>query len=415
MKVVIMAGGKGTRIASLNSDVPKPMIPICGKPVLEHQIVSLREQGLTDIILVVGHLGYIIKDYFGKGEKWQVNIEYIIEETPLGTAGALYLLKDIISDDFLLLNGDILFNVNIERFYEWHMKHGGMATIFTHPNNHPHDSGVVFSNGNSLVTKWLHKEDERNWYPNQVNAGLHMLSHKILEEMDCLKKLDLDRDILKPLIDRKELYCYNSPEYVKDMGTPERYFAAEEDLKNNKPARNNLQVKQKAIFLDRDGTINKYVGFLRNIDEFELEDGAALGIKKINNSDYLAIVVSNQPVLARGEVTFDELQEIHDKMQTLLAIEGAYLDGIYYCPHHPTRGFEGEIPELKTECECRKPKPGMLLEAANRFNIDLSKSFMIGDSDNDIEAGKSAGCTTIKIGASERFRCLKEAIDFILD
>ncbi len=117
-------------------------------------------------------------------------------------------------------------------------------------------------------------------------------------------------------------------------------------------------------------------------------------IKKINSSEYLAIVVTNQPVIARGEVTYDELQEIHNKMETLLGAEGAYIDAIYYCPHHPHKGYEGEITELKFECDCRKPKPGMLIKAATDFNIDLSQSWMIGDGENDVLAGKNAGCKT---------------------
>ena len=128
------------------------------------------------------------------------------------------------------------------------------------------------------------------------------------------------------------------------------------------------------MFLDRDGTINKYVGFLRNIDEFELVDGVADAIKKINTSGYLAIVVTNQPVIARSEVSFEELEEIHNKMETLLGKEGAYLDAIYFCPHHPHKGYEGERPELKFDCDCRKPKPGMLLNAARKSHLSSRKN-----------------------------------------
>ena len=108
-------------------------------------------------------------------------------------------------------------------------------------------------------------------------------------------------------------------------------------------------------------------------------------------------MVTNQPVIARGEVTWDKLQEIHNKMETELGKQGAYLDAIYYCPHHPHKGYEGEIPELKFDCDCRKPKPGMLIKAAQDLNIDLEKSWMIGDSDSDVEAGNAAGCKKIKI------------------
>lgn len=197
------------------------------------------------------------------------------------------------------------------------------------------------------------------------------------------------------------MYVYDSPEYVKDMGTPERYHMVCADVKKGIVKAKNLQNKQKAVFLDRDGTINEYVGFLKNIGDFKLIDGVAEAIKKINNSGYLAIVVSNQPVIARGEVTIVELEEIHNKLETMLGQEGAYVDAIYYCPHHPDKGFEGERPEYKIECDCRKPKPGMLLKAAEKYNIDLSQSYMIGDSENDIMAGKAAGCRVVYVGDGE--------------
>lgn len=198
-----------------------------------------------------------------------------------------------------------------------------------------------------------------------------------------------------------ECLQYNT-EYVKDMGTPERFHQVEEDYKNGVVQAKNLHNKQKVIFLDRDGTLNKYVGFLRNIDDFELIDGASEAIKQINQSGYLAIVVTNQPVIARGEVSWDELHEIHKKMETLLGKDGAYIDGLYICPHHPDKGFEGERPEYKFDCDCRKPKPGLLLQAAKEFNIDLSQSYMIGDSNRDVEAGQNAGCRrSIQIETNE--------------
>ena len=420
MKIVIMAGGKGTRIAEVNSEVPKPMIPIMGKPILEYEIECVKKQGFTDIILVVGYLGKIVQDYFGDGSKFGVSINYIVEESPLGTAGALYLLKDMIDEDFLLLNGDIIFDVDFHRFYEEHKKNNCVATILTHPNNHPYDSGIIVADDSGKVLNWLHKEDERLWYQNRVNAGLHMLSPAIFDRFDELKKLDLDRDVLKPLISEGELYVYDSPEYIKDMGTPDRFYAVIEDIKSGKVESKNLKNKQKAVFLDRDGTINKYVGFLRNIDDFELIDGVAEAIKKINQSGYLAIVVTNQPVIARGEVTLEELKNIHNKMETLLGQEGAYVDGIYYCPHHPDKGFKGERPEYKIVCDCRKPKPGMLIEAAEKFNIDLSKSYMVGDGKNDVEAGKAAGCTSVIIGdevcdCDNRFDGLLNFVNTVID
>ncbi len=398
MKVVIMAGGKGTRISSIASDIPKPMIQIEEKPVLLREIECLRDQGFKDIILTVSHLGNIIMDYFGDGTKFGVNIEYYFEKEPLGNAGALFKIKDKLSDEFLLLNADALFDIDFNRFIKYHRELGGLVTLFTHPNSHPYDSGLIIANSDLSVEKWLSKEDVRpKYYKNRVNAGLHVINKKVLDIEINTPKVDLDRQILKPLQGTHKMFVYDSPEYVKDMGTPERYYQVSLDCKNNLPSIRNLSHKQKAIFLDRDGTINKLKGFLTDINDFELIDYVSEAIKLINGSQYLCIVITNQPVIARGEVSIEELNEIHNKMETLLGLDGAYINDIFYCPHHPHKGFIGERVEYKIECNCRKPKPGMLLEASKKYNIDLNSSWMIGDSKNDILCGINAHCKTALI------------------
>lgn len=402
-----MAGGKGTRISSIASDIPKPMIKIEEMPVLEHELNCLRDQGFDDIIITVSHLGHIIMDYFGDGNKvspatgksFGVHIEYFVEEEPLGNAGALFRMKEKLTEDFLLLNADAMFDIDFNRIVKYHKEKGGVVTLFTHPNSHPYDSGLIIADENGSVLQWLAKEDERpKYYRNRVNAGLHVLSPEILNIEIDTPQIDLDRQLLKPFAGTGRMFCYDSPEYVKDMGTPDRYKAVCQDFRNGIVQAKNLNQKQKAIFLDRDGTINKYVGFLTDIDDFELIDGVAEAVRRINESGYLAIVVTNQPVIARGEVTWDGLKAIHDKMETLLGLEGAYVDGIYFCPHHPHSGYAGEVPELKVSCNCRKPKPGMLIQAAKDFNIDLSRSWMVGDGENDIKAGVAAGCKTGLLG-----------------
>ena len=408
MKTVIMAGGRGTRLSSMTGEIPKPMIPVDGVPVLEREIECLRAQGLDDIIITVSYLGEVITKYFGdgsgiapsSGRPFGVRVEYYFEKTPLGNAGALFRLRDKLTDDFLLLNADSVFDVDFTRFIAYHREKGGLATLFTHPNSHPYDSGLIVADGKGAVTRWLTKEDERPvWYKNRVNAGLHILSPRLLEKDRGDGKIDLDRDILKPLAGTGTMFAYDSPEYVKDMGTPERYAAVCRDYREGIVRAKNLHMKQKAVFLDRDGTVNKYVGFLRNIDDLELIPGAARAIRKINEAGMLAIVVTNQPVIARGEVTYAQMEEIHNKLETLLGEEGAYLDGIYYCPHHPHGGYPGEVSSLKFDCDCRKPKPGLLLKAAEDFNIDLGSSWMIGDGESDVAAGKAAGCRTAKLGS----------------
>lgn len=407
-----MAGGRGTRISELFPDIPKPMIPIDGIPVLEREICSLRDQGFTDLILTVSYLHEKIQAHFGDGRKYGVHISYYVENTPLGNAGALFKLRTELTEPFLLLNADAVFDVDFNRMAAFHKSHGGLVTLFTHPNSHPYDSGLIIAGDDGKVASWLTKEDTRpTYYKNRVNAGLHIIDPAVLDRVAIdthrvgtvdpvtgkVIKVDLDRQLLKPLCGTGEMFCYDSPEYVKDMGTPERYAAVCRDYRNGVVAAKNLSHKQKAVFLDRDGTINVYKGFLRHINDFELISGVADAIRKINESGYLCIVVTNQPVIARGEVTYAQLAEIHQKLETELGYQGAYIDGLYYCPHHPHKGYEGEIPELKIVCDCRKPKPGMLLKAAEDFNIDLTQSFMVGDGENDMKAGLAAGCRSILI------------------
>lgn len=424
MKTIIMAGGRGTRIAELFPDIPKPLIPISNgretKPVLQWEIESLASQGFTDIVLTVSHMAEQIQAYFGDGASFGVNIEYFVEDVPLGNAGALFkMLEKLGQEPFLLLNADAVFDVDFRRMVNYHQEKRADVTLFTHPNSHPNDSGLIMAGIDGVVKAWLSKEDVRpEYYKNRVNAGLHVINPSVLgnaginvecigkkDENGKITKVDLDRQVLKPLCNSGRMYAYDSPEYVKDMGTPERYASVSADYANGVVESKNLINPQKAFFLDRDGTVNKYVGFLKDITQFELLPGVAKAIQMINNSGYLCIVVTNQPVVARGDVTVRELESIHNKMETLLGAEGAYIDRLYYCPHHPHKGFEGEVKALKIDCDCRKPKPGMLIQASKNLNIDLSKSWMIGDGESDIKCGKNAGCKTalISTGSDESY------------
>ena len=395
MKVVIMAGGKGTRVASIAGDIPKPMIPVCGKPILEHQIDCLKKNGLTEITLVTGYLGEKIIEYFEDGSRFGCVITYFTETEPLGTAGALYKIKDL-PNEFILINGDIIFDIDFSRMIAFHREKKAWATLAVHPNNHPFDSALITCNSENRITSWINKEDDRLYYKNLVNAGIHILSSELLKNCPQAKeKVDLDRDILKPMIQTGRIFGYQTPEYIKDMGTPERYTQVSADIENGIVASRNLKLEQKAVFLDRDGTINTENGFIKKPEDFELIDGAAEAIKIINKLGFLAIVITNQPVIARGETDFETLDLIHKKMETELGKHGAFIDDLFYCPHHPDKGFPGERPEYKADCDCRKPKPGMILQAAKKYNIDISNSYMVGDDKRDVQAGINAGCIPI--------------------
>lgn len=401
MRAVIMAGGKGTRLAALNADIPKPMFPVLGKPILEYQVESFLKSGIRDITLIVGHLKEVVMDHFGDGSNFDVNISYIEENEPLGTAGALYYLKDE-TEDFILVFGDLMLDIDFIPFMKFHKEHRAAISLFGHPNSHPCDSDVIVVDEDSRVMEILSKKAERNfYYHNFVNAGVYCVSPTALEGIASPMKIDLEKTLIAGLIEQGQVYAYKSTEYVKDMGTPDRLSAVSDDVKNDVVSGRNLKQKQKAIFLDRDGTINRYVGFLRNINDLKLLPMTAEAIAKINASSYLTIVATNQPVIARGEVTFQELHEIHKKMETELGRKGAYLDDIFFCPHHPHKGYEGEIEELKIDCDCRKPKIGMLERAAEKYNIDLSQSWYIGDTTIDVQTGKNAGMKTVLVQTGE--------------
>lgn len=399
MQAVIQAGGKGTRVSTITGDtIPKPMLEISGYPILYHQIMNLKKSGISDIIIIIGHLGNVIKNYFGDGKNFGVNISYIEENplVPLGTAGALYYLKDKIYDDFIFLLCDVFVDINFQKMTNFHKGNNADVTLLTHPNSHPFDSDLIVEN-NNIVTSFDHKTNDRTkyYYKNLVNAGIMIFSPKVFEYLKEEKKYSYEKDIVEPLIKDGKVLSYKSSEYAKDMGTVERYAKVQEDFNKGLCEQKNLTKKQKTIFLDRDGTINKYVGFLRNIEDFELLPNVSEAIKMINDSGYLAIVITNQPVIARGEVTIEKLDMIHKKMETLLGKDGAYIDDLYYCPHHPDKGYAGEVPELKIKCNCRKPNIGLITQAVKEHNIDLENSIIIGDSTLDIKLAENTGMESI--------------------
>ena len=395
---VIMAGGKGSRLRSItNDEIPKPMVPVNGKPLLEYQVDKLKAYG---IVMIVGHLGEKIEDHFKDGKDFGVDIDYIFEKEPLGTAGAFYYLKDKIdTKDFLLIFGDVFFDLDFDRMEAFHFKNSALTTLLAHPNGHPYDSDLIQMDDNGKVVGFDSKHNVRDyWYDNMVNAGMYVINRELMDLVKEPIKTDFERDILANQVKLgANIYAYHSPEYVKDVGTVDRINATVEELKSGLIQSKNLKNKQRAIFLDRDGTMNVSKGFISKADDLELIPGTIEAIKDINKSGALAIVITNQPVIARGECSFEELHNIHNKLKTLLGEKGAFVDDIFYCPHHPDKGFEGEVPELKFDCECRKPKTGMINEAVKKYNIDLSKSYMVGDSTMDLETARNAGVKSVLV------------------
>lgn len=426
MKAVILAGGRGTRLAHLTKEVPKPMIPLLGKPLLQYQIELCKKYHIEEVILIVNHLKQPIIDYFGDGTKFGIPISYFEEHEPLGTVGGVKEVEDQLTDDFLVLYGDVMMDMDLHRLAQFHKENDSEATLVVHPNDHPYDSDLVEMDADERIVKILPKPHPQGIkYHNMVNAAVYLFSSKVLDLLEKGKKADFGKDIFPSIYNKLRMFGYNTTEYLKDMGTPDRLEQVENDIKTGKVARRSFENAQKAIYLDRDGVINKDNHLIHQPEQLELYAFAAEAIKKINRSDYLSVVATNQSVVARNLTTIEGLGEIHKKMETELGNERAKLDAIYYCPHHPDKGYPEENPDYKIDCECRKPKPGMLLQAAEKFNIDTSLSYMIGDNGTDIEAGKAAGCTTVgvKTGSGLKktstlpdylFNDLLQAVDFII-
>jgi D,D-heptose 1,7-bisphosphate phosphatase len=416
MKAVILAGGKGARLGALTKEVPKPMIKIGGGPVLEHQINLLKKYGIKDIIVLTGYLSEMIEEYFGDGNNLGVNISYFKEKKPLGTTGGIKEIEDKLKKDFLVLYGDIMVNMDLERLVDFHQQKDGICTLVVHPNDHPYDSDLVEIDKDQKIIAFHPKPHEENKYHrNLVNACLYVMSPEILKYIKTGAKADFGRDVFPKIVKKETIYGYNTAEYLKDIGTPARLQEVREDYESGKIGRLNRENKRKAIFLDRDGVINKDVNLLHRIEDFELLPKVSEAIRKINNSEFLAIVITNQSVVARNLCSIEELEEIHKKMETLLGRKRAKLDAIYYCPHHPDKGYPEENPKHKIECNCRKPKIGLVKKAEKEFNIDLKNSYFIGDSFRDIECGKNAGMTTIGVKTGDGCRDCKVKPDFMFE
>lgn len=399
MQALILAGGKGTRLSELTrNEIPKPMVKMLGKPLLEYAIDRLKENGITDIFISIGYLHEKIEQYFGDGTKFGVSITYLYENEPLDSGGALYFLKGKINSDFVICSADAMFDIDIQRMYDFHKSKNALITLFAHPNLHPYDSDLIVTDENDCVLDINLKNNVRNfYYKNLVNAGFFIVNPKALKFFTELKKINLEHDFVYHYVTQKCVFAYKSSEYIKDVGTVERFNLTLKDIQNNIVSYKNLRYKQKAIFLDRDGTINVYKGFIKSHQDIELLPNVINAIKEINNSGYLAIIVSNQPVIARGEASKEDVDECFNKIETLLGEKGAYIDGIYYCPHHPQSGFLGEVKQLKINCGCRKPKIGLIKQAQKDFNLDLNSCYIIGDTSVDIETGKNANMKSILV------------------
>jgi histidinol-phosphate phosphatase family protein len=420
VKAVILAGGKGSRLAKNSHGLPKPLVEVNGKALLEYQLELLARHGVKQVTVLCGFGAAALHNFCGDGSRWGLTLKCIDETTPLGTAGAVIAALDQLPDEFLVTYADTMMNVDLPRFYAAHKASGAEATLFLHPNDHPQDSDLVECDEHGRVTA-IHgyPHPEGALLPNQVNAALYVLKASALRGFDVPKApLDFAKHVFPRLLrDGVPLNGYRSPEYIKDVGTPERLKMVENDVRTGVVERSSLAVKRPAILLDRDGTLIEEVPFLTRPEEIKLIPGTTEALRLLRGAGYRIAVVTNQPVIARGDCTVRQLQHIHDCLEMALRREGAFLDRIYYCPHHPDKGFKGERPELKIDCECRKPGKGMVRQAARELNLDLPGSWLIGDRTGDIQTARNCGVRAVllRTGSGGRDQRYDVTPDFVFD
>jgi mannose-1-phosphate guanylyltransferase/phosphomannomutase len=428
MKVVILCGGKGTRLGL--TDKPKPMVPVAGRPLLERLVETAKASGFREFVFLNGHLGHVIESHFGDGSAFGVTIEHVQERDALGTAGALRDAKALLTEPFIVLYGDILIDVDLAHFARFHAGHGGIGSLFVHPNDHPHDSDLVEIAADQRIVRFLSKPHlPGSTLPNLVSGALYVLNPAAIDYVPAEGSSDWGHDVFPAIISGGgALFAYRSLEYAKDIGTPDRLARGEADMASGKLARLSRRQPKPALFLDRDGVLNVEKNGIHRPEMLKTIEGVGAALRRANRAGLPAIAVTNQPDIAKGFMTADDLARVHDALDTRLAQDGAYLDDLYFCPHHPEGGFVGEVAALKIECDCRKPAPGMLLKAAQDHNLDLSRSFLVGDRYADMAAARAAGVGAILVRTGHagndagRYDCepdhivadLPAAIDLIL-
>lgn len=404
-QALILAGGQGTRLASRLNGAPKPLVKIDGTPLLERQLAMLAKHDIDHVLVMANYRTDALAEYCASLHFPTMQVDIVPDKGgPRGTAGAVYDAAHLLAPTFLVLYGDTLVDVDLHRFWRSHLdasrSFGALGSLFLHPNDHPHDSDLVDMDHHGVIQAF-HPKPHRagQWHRNLVNAALYILDRELLDRVAVGGGVvDFGKDLFPAALAQDiPLHGYATFEYIKDIGTPERLDRAEADLRSGKVARSRLGQPQKAVFLDRDGTLNHPAGHIASPAALELIDGVGEAVSRLNRAEYRCVMVTNQPVLARGECDAAGLDRIHAKLESVLGQHGAFLDASYVCPHHPEKGFTGEVPELKMVCDCRKPAPGMVLRAQVDLGIDRAQSWMVGDSAADIGAARAAGVRSVLV------------------
>ncbi len=402
IKAVIAIGGKGTRLNEITKGLPKPLFPVQGISTLERCCQQLSRNNIVDIAVTISYKeDLIINELNIIKEKHNVDFNIFKEEEPLGECGALWHLKEKLDDDFLFINGDLIFSLDLSRLFKFHNDLDSCLTLVTHPSSHPEDSDLVSVVNGSLVDKLFFKEKCNIENASKAflgNSGISLIKKTILNDIDPpdnIKNSSIFSHLVSKAFNKKiRVFSYNTSEYIHDMGTPNRLNKVEDDIRNNLLDSKSYINRQTALFLDRDNTLIECgeKQYICSLSEMVILKDNILKLSSLSKNFSTIIVVTNQPQVSMGRLTLYELNKIHSTLIYECRKLNLLIDDIIFCPHHPHGGFNDEIKVLKYDCFCRKPKPGMLIEASYYKNIDLSNSLFIGDSERDRECAENAGC-----------------------
>ncbi len=418
--VIIISGGEGTRFKKIQSK-PKIITKFKGKKIINIIFNNLNKFNIRNIHILCGKNEKLIRNSINKKK----NIFFYKEKKLLGTAGSLSIInRDKLSKDVLIIFGDLLFDIDFQKFYNFHKKLNSDLTIFSHPSDHLYDSDILDVNENNQIKNIFFKPHRSNLITNNITmAGVFIIKKNFLNEIPKNRNNDFSKYLLKKLLKKgKKLICYNSREYCKDFGTPERFVKVKKDYKNKIHKFRSIKNRMPAIFLDRDGVINKDQGPYTYSNPFSFKKNAIKALLKLRKSRYLIFLITNQPSVAKGFISYDYLIQSFKKYELYLSKKGFYFDKIYFCPHHPKKGFQGENLLYKKSCSCRKPKPGLIFKANKEFNLDLKKSYFIGDTANDYSAALNAKVKPIILNKNFKnkknckyTRSILEAVNYILN